>query len=165
MNSEELRVDIDENGLLEEWRGQASLMFAYGTRLADARAVEDAARVAVDVVKAELDRDIRESPDMFGVAKPTESAVAAAVLCQGGYQRAVEKLNAARHEVRLLGAAVDAISHRKAALQGITDLFLRQWYADPKSGAQPRELREAAAGGPPTKVIKQRRVRRGKNEE
>lgn len=153
----ELNLAIDENNLLQEWKGQAALMLDYGIQLADAMQAEDEARAKLAVVAAGLDREIRENPGDYGLPKITEAVVASAVVEQPEHQVATKKANDAHHRVRVLRAAVDALSHRKSTLQGMTDLFLRQWYADPTSTEQPAELREAARGGGAKKVVRRRR--------
>jgi len=160
----ELRLEVDETNLLAEWQGQAAMMLEYGILLADAMQAEDEAKAELAVVAAELEAAIRANPESYGLAKLTEAAVASTIPVQPEHAEATEAYNKARHEVRICRAAVDALSHRKSTLQGMTDLFLRQWYADPTSGEQPAELREAAA-----KVTKRatttKRRRRRHNED
>ena len=155
-----LDLSIDENNLLGEWKGQAALMLEYGIMLADAMQEEDEARAKLALVVARLDRAIREDPEAYGLQKATETTVTNAIPEQKEHVAASEVLNDAKYAVRVYRAAVDALGHRKSTLQGMTDLFLRQWYADPRSPEQPAELREAAKAGPPTKTIPGRRVRR-----
>lgn len=157
---DELKLLVDENNLLEEWQGQASMMLDYGIRLADARQEEDECRAALAVVVSELDRDIREDPEKYGLPKVTDSIINNAIPGQPKHKKAMSLLNKARHEVRVLQAVVDALDHRKRTLQGMTDLWLRQWYADPKSSAQPEDLRTAGGGCAPAKTIPGRRKRR-----
>lgn len=152
-----LDLSVDENNLLAEWKGQAAMMLEYGILLADAMEEEDTARATLAVKAAELEQDIRNNPADFDITKLTEAAVTAAIPVQPEHKVATKKLNAARHRVRIYRAAVDALAHRKSTLQGMTDLWLRQWYADPKSEAQPQELREAAAN---TKTIRPGRRQR-----
>lgn len=159
METHELNLAIDENNLLNEWKGQAAMMLDYGIQLADAMQEEDEAKARLTVVAAEVERDIRANPDEFDIPKLTEAAVVAAVPVQPEHQVATKKLNDARHKVRILRAAVDALAHRKSSLQGMTDLFLRQWYADPTSSEQPTELREAAAERPMKAATTRRRKR------
>ena len=156
-----LDLSIDENNLPEEWKGQALLMFDYGIRLADAMQEADETKAQLAVVAAELNRDIRESPAEYDVLKITEATIANAINEQPEHKQATKRCNAARHNVRVVQAVVEALAHRKAALKGMTELFMRQWYADPKSSEQPSELRQAAAG-PPTKIVTTRRTRRVK---
>lgn len=156
----DLNLSIDENNLLNEWKGQAAMMLDYGIWLADAMQEEDESRVRLAIVSAELDRAIRTGPEAFGLAKVTESALVNVIVEQKAHQEATKALNDVHHDVRVLRAAVDAISQRKSALQGMTDLWLRQWYADPNSAGQPSELHEAV-GGPPAKPPMRRVPRRG----
>jgi len=154
----ELRLDIDQNDMLNEWRGQASMMLRYGMLLADAQMAEDHARASLDVARATTEQDVRSHPRRYGIEKVTEAVVTAAVstsdVCREAEARRIE----AAHEVRMLRAVVDALAHRKSALSGITDLFLKQWHADPSSGSHPQELRDAAKST--KKVIPGRKVRR-----
>jgi len=158
----ELNLNIDENNLCEEWQGQARLMLYYGTQLADAIQEESEAKARRDVTAANLAYDIRSDPAAFGLQKITETAIVSTIALQPEYATAAEERHTAAHKSAVLLAVVDALRHRKSALQGMTDLFLRQWYADPKSKAQPAELREAAEAGPPTKTIPGRRNRKAK---
>lgn len=162
MERDDLRLElsIDENNLLNEWKGQASLMLDYGIQLADAMQARDEAKAQLSVVAAEMETDIRNNPDEFDLEKVTEAVVAATVLLQPEHRKATKTYNKTCHECRKLQAVVDAISHRKSALQGMTDTFLRQWHADPRSTEQPRELREAAMSGPPTRSVAVRRRKR-----
>ena len=137
-----LNLFIDENNLLAEWQSQASLMLEYGIRYADALQEEDEARARVSVTQAKLDKKIRDDPEAYGVGKTTEASILNAVQAHPDYIEAQETLNAARCDARVFQAAVTALAHRKSALQGMTDLYLRQWFADPKM----REQAEGEAG-------------------
>lgn len=165
MDAKKMDLSINENDLLNEWKSQAALMLEAGINLADAMTAEAEARAALALVTAQLECDMRSSPEKFGITKVTDSSIAASIPIQTSHRQATEAAGAASHDVRILRALVDAISHRKSALQGMTDLFLRQWYADPKSAEQPQELREAAKAGPPMKKIENRRPRRAKEDE
>jgi hypothetical protein len=161
-----LDLSIDENNLMEEWRGQAALMLDYGIQLADAMQEEDEAKAELSVTIAELDKSVREDPAAYGIAKVTEAGVKAAIDKTKEVAKATSMVNEAKHETRVLKAVIDALQHRKSSLQGMTDLFMKQWYADPSNSEQPA-LKEAGqsakAQTPPTKSIKGRVVRRAKN--
>lgn len=129
--TEDLDLSIDENNLAEEWQGQASLMLEYSVRLADAMQEADEAKANLAVVTADIEMDIRANPEEYGLAKLTEAGVLAAIPQQEAHEMATKTVNTTRHAVRVYQGAVDALSHRKAALQGMTDLYMRQWFADP----------------------------------
>ncbi len=151
-----LNLKIDENNLPAEWQGQANLMLDYGVQLADAAQAADEAAAALEVAAAKLDTAIRANPEGFGLTKTTEATVQAAIAVQPEHTAAKAELLDARHEREVLKAAVNAIQHRKSALQGMTDLWLRQWHGDPRAADQPEALREAL---PPTKTPTKRRRR------
>lgn len=162
--SKEVRRDlvlrVDEQNLLEEWQGQAAMMLDYGIKLADARQDEDEARAELSVVAAELDGAIRNNPEEYDVAKVTETSVAAAIPIQEEHQTATKAFNDARQAVRVLQAAVIALEHRKSTLKGMTDLWLRQYYADPTSPSQPKEVKDAVKKV--KKLIPGRKERKGR---
>ena len=154
---EELNLAVSPNNLLEDWQTQATMMYTVGEQLADAQQEEDECRAELAVVAAEVDQAIRANPGKYNVAKVTEAAVAAAIPATQEHQAATKALRDARYAVRIAQAAVNAVQHRKSTLQGMTELWLRQYYADPKSPDQPAPLRDAATA---TKSIEGRRPRK-----
>lgn len=132
-----LDVSIDEHNLVEEWRGQPAMVLEYGILLADTEQEVGEAKARLAVVGAEVEMELRTTAPPDGLAKWTEASINATVLQEPEYEIAVKKLNDAHHRCRLCKAAVDALAHRKSALQGMTDLFMRQWYADPTTREDP----------------------------
>ena len=153
----DLKLDIDENDLLNEWRGQAMKVLDYGIQLADARQEEDEIKAELSITIANLDREIREKPEEYGLKKITEGGVANVVLGQPAHQAVQERLREAQYDVRIIWAAIDALSHRKAALQGITDIYKKQWFTDQRKNTPDTN---AYAEGPPTKQITRRKRRK-----
>lgn len=152
----DLDLSIDENDMAGEWQEQPTLMLEYSLLLADAQQEVDEYKARLSLVTAELETDIRNNPQDYEIAKVTEAAVAAAIPQQKSHQVATLKYNRAKHAARIYQAAVDALGHRKSALQGMTDLFMRQWFADPESREQARE----AAKPVTTKTVTRRIPRR-----
>jgi hypothetical protein len=132
VNVENLRLEIDENNLPVEWQGQANMMLQVGVDMADAQQEADEAQARFSVVVAKLDAAIRAEPAEFGISKVTETTVQHAVVRQPEHIAAQGDLFAARHTLNVMKAAVQAVQHRKSALQGMTDLWLRQWHAEPR---------------------------------
>src|ERR1017187_5411498 len=97
-NVKDLNLSIDENNLLNEWKGQATLMLDYGIQLADAMQEQDESSNALSVVKAKLDAEIRANPEQCGIGKTTEAHLAATVLLQPAYTLAEERKNGAVHQ-------------------------------------------------------------------
>lgn len=143
----EFDVQVDPNRLDEEWVGQPSLYFRYGAKLADAQRELEQARnglalvkVELEQVKAEVDRDVRKSPASFGLDKLTETVVAGAVLmdqrCRDAQHAVLDAQNTvleAKHRAEVFGAAVEALSHRRKALENLVSLMLANYYSRPKA--------------------------------
>lgn len=143
----ELRLEIDEFQLVEEWMGQPQLMLEWSEHYANAVHDTDRAKAALEVAKAEADREIRESPAEFGLTKATETTVPGAVLEQAAVKAKTKAYHAAKHRQAVLGGAVAAIEDRRRALQKIVDLHGQEYYSTPNAptpkGVRSRKKRGA----------------------
>jgi len=168
---EDAKIDI--YNLHTEWAGQPSIYIDYAEQYADAVAIMMRADEKVKVVKTEgkkrvdeerarLDADIRINPYLYGLdpdKKPTEAAIAGAIILHVDFKKiqdavvneiasaAEAYIEAVRNKELLEGVKI-AFSHRKAALENEVQLFLNQYYADPKipkpyKEAQQEEVRQA----------------------
>lgn len=140
----ELRLSIDPLKLADEWLIQPDMRRLWGEKLADAQLVLDDAKSALAVRQAETDREIRESPADYGIDKLSEARISSAVTADPFVQKAVEKMNKARHAVNVVQAAVDGLEHRKRALTLLCELHGQDYYATPKMppGIKRRRERE-----------------------
>lgn len=125
--------DLEQVPLDKAWNTQAKLYWTYAKQLADARESYDRAKARRDVVSAELDQDVRLNPEDYKISKVTETAVQNAILSTGGYKEANEGVIKAKHKVDVLQAFVDALDHRKKALEAKVTLFVHEYYAEPKN--------------------------------
>lgn len=123
--------ELDETRLDEEWAAQPKLFFRYATKLADAKTEYEQAKVNAEIVAAEIDREVRMDPSKFDLAKPTETAIERIVTLSGRYGLAREKVIKAKHTVDTLSAVVDALEHRKRALESRVTLWVHNYYAEP----------------------------------
>lgn len=130
-----LRLEIDPLQLDTEWLNQPTQRQVWGELLADAQFEQDQAKSELEVIRAEVDREVREDPEGFGVGKVTEASVANAVVVHPAVKKAVKKLNEARHKVNVLQAAVDGLEHRKRALTQLVELQGQDYFATPKMPA------------------------------
>jgi len=64
-------IEIDEDMLDVEFLNQASLFMKYSQHYAQMRRSVDEEKQSLDVVKAEVDRDIRENPANYNIEKVT----------------------------------------------------------------------------------------------
>lgn len=130
-------VEIDETALDVEWLQQPRLMLKYGNYAAQKRQEMDLAKENLDVVKAQLDKDIRAIPGDYGIGKLTESAIQSAILTQEEYQEANQAYIKAKYEYDMAITAVRAIDQKKTALENLVRLYGQQYFAGPKV---PRDL-------------------------
>jgi len=132
---------INEESLDIEWLDQARLMMKYTRLQAQLQKEEEEAREELDLVKAELDRDIRENPDKYGLEdiKITEAVVNGAVLNSKDYMDVSTKYIDAKFENNVAKGAVRAMEQRKVALENLVRLHGQQYFAGPKV---PRDITE-----------------------
>jgi hypothetical protein len=134
-------VRIDETALDVECLDQPSLMVKYARLLADAEQRLDEAKEALDLAKAELDKEIRSDPDRFDLTKATETSVANAVIMQPEYTEASNRVIEAKYEAKVLAGVVKAIDARKTMLETLVKLHGQQYFAGPNV---PRDLSHEA---------------------
>jgi len=132
-------IHIDETSLDIEWLEQSALMFKYGTNEADMEREKDLAKERLDLVKADLDKSIRENPEKFGIAKITEAAVSNTIISQDEHKTAYHEFLEIQHEYNIAKVAVRAVAQRKDALENLVRLHGQQYFAGPKI---PRDLSE-----------------------
>src|SRR4051812_8934052 len=109
--------EIDLYNLDLECQKQPKIFYEHAITLADARQDYERAKSQRDVIEAELDRDMRLNPETYDLAKITEPALAKAILLEGRYQKANELVIISKHSMDIAQAAVDALDHKKYAIQ------------------------------------------------
>lgn len=163
----ELVFNIDKNLLDEEWLHQPKLYFKWAVQLENARADLDEAKIEFDLVKAEVDLNIRNAPDKYDLpGKITEKMVAATLLTTEEYKEVQNTFFTAKYRVGILQAAVAALDHRKKALEKLVDLHGQKYFAAPRASERSREaieIIEKRAARQKTKAGKRRRRRRDRD--
>lgn len=140
--SDKLNLAIDPNRLDNEWINHPSMVHEWAVKAADAQAEYDKSKSILDIVKANLDQEIRENPDDYGLTKVTEVALESAVIAEPQYAAAVKRVNEARHKLQIFQAACNALEHRKRALSLLVELWIRDYYSDPKPRAITKEAED-----------------------
>lgn len=138
-NEEQFDLSIDQHQLDREWINQPRRYMGIARQLADARRRQDECKNELEVTRAELDRAIREAPSEYEITKVTESAIGAAILTQGQYQKAEKRYRDARYDVTIFESAVQAMEHRKRALENLVSLHLAGYFAAPRAPEGARE--------------------------
>src|SRR5512138_414389 len=116
-------LKINKHKLDEEWLDQPSLYHIWSDKLARAEDARDIAEDYIDVVKAELDAEVRIDPKSFGITdKVTETAIKAIVITHNKVREAYADYFAKKLDAKILAGAVKALEHRKSALEN--EVFL-----------------------------------------
>jgi len=132
-------VRIDPHSLDSEWLKQPGLVKHYATLQADARQDYEDANVNLDLVTAELDRDVRANPEKHGLAKPTEKSIASVIQVSDAFADAKQTVIEARHHMDVVQAVVSALDHKKRALEKLVDLFLADYFSRPSASEESKE--------------------------
>ena len=138
----ELDMEINPDELDVEILDQPKLMLKYTKLLATALEVRDLLKEKAELTRAEIDKDIREDPDAYGLAKITETVVSNAILQEEEYQKVQVKLIKANFEVKVLNGVVSAIEQRKGMLENLVKLHGQQYFAGPSVPHNLSELYE-----------------------
>lgn len=126
-------IRIDQDSLDLEWLDQPHLVLVYSKNLAFWKKQVEIAKQEMDLIKAELDKKIREDPFEYEISvKVTESVVLNTIISQPDYKKAYAKYIDAKYEHNIAQAAVDAVEHRKSALENLVRLYGQQYFAGPK---------------------------------
>jgi DNA repair ATPase RecN len=153
-------IRIDEDSLDLECLEQPSLMMRYAKHSAEMRMAVDNTKQSLDVVRAELDRNIREKPEDYDIGKVTEAAISSAILTDRKYQKAYDDFLKAKYESDMAQGAIRAVEQRKDMLEALIKLHLGQYFAGPKVPHNLTELRQAKASRVDAGISS--RIQRGK---
>lgn len=138
-----LTLAIDEFRLDVEWINQPKQYHAHAVHLADMRKEWEACKNLLEVTRAETAKSVRSNPEAYGLAKTTEAAINETVPVQADYKNAQQAVVNARHDMEIAQAAVDALEHRKRALEKLVDLHGRDYFAEPLAKGNKEEVATA----------------------
>lgn len=128
---------IDESALDVEWLEQPELVMKYVKYTAEAEAMRDQKKEYLDFVAAQLDKDVRDQPELHGITKVTEATVEAAIKRSNKYQDATKEYLDAKYEAKIARGALDAVQSKQYSLQELGRLHQLQWFPGP---SVPRDL-------------------------
>lgn len=141
----DLRLEIDVHKLDQEWQGhaeQAESWSRYAARcrfdLDDKKGELEVANIDQKRRAAEAYEEIRGDPESFFAGKPTEAAIANAVVLhpinkpQSAVEDARKVVMGARYSLDVAEGTVSALKDRKHALQALVELHLAGYLGGPK---------------------------------
>jgi len=132
-------VDIDEHALDKECVAQPTNYLRWSHRVADLNQEINQLDAEADVMKAELDNRIRETPAKYGLEKITETAVKQVIVRDKEYSAKLAEIRDLRHEVDLANGVLHALEHKKRMLSLLVELHVAGYYAAPKTSEGGRE--------------------------
>jgi hypothetical protein len=122
-------LEIDKFALDEEWLKQASLYFQWSLIYSQALMERDRNKQKLELVKAELESQIRANPERFNLKKGTEGEISSSILLQDEYKEALEIYQKSVYDLNIISSAIEALNHKKTALDNLTKLFLSGYYS------------------------------------
>lgn len=124
-------LSIDPSRLDYEWARQAMLHAKYSQAAASARKQAREAKEDFELLKAQLDTNIRSDPTKYlGDVKLTENALANCIRVQDSVQEAQQDMIDAEYHADLMEKMVYSILQKRDALLHLVRLFLAEYYAD-----------------------------------
>ena len=132
-------VQIDEHNLDKECVKLPSDYLKYSHLAADAKRDLEDMKNKLEVIQAELAKDIRSNPENFGLEKVTEKAVDMTVLTLPRYQKALARMHTLKHNADLAQSVVWALEHKKRTLTLLVELFGMGYFSSPKISKQGKE--------------------------
>lgn len=130
--SSQPNVQIDEHALDKECLMLPTQYLKAAYKAAECKRDVDEAKNALEVIEAELAREVRADPKAFGLEKATNDAVKEVILMSKKFVAAQDEFNEATHEAQLAQAVVWAMEMKKRSLTMLVDLHGMGYFADVK---------------------------------
>jgi hypothetical protein len=126
-------LQIDKHNLDIACLQQAMLYHKYSMELAEVAFARDTMKEQLEILKAEVDGEIRSSPEEYGLpAKPTETAIKNTVTCDSRVVDFTSLFLAKSKEYNILMGIKIALDHKKSALELLVKLYVSGYYAETK---------------------------------
>jgi hypothetical protein len=126
-------LNIDENQLDRAWIEQPRLFERWAFKAATLRLSFDEAKADLDVLEAELGKKIRDRPEKYGLQKITENAVTSTIPLQKEHRNQVNLINTLKYKLGIVQAVVDALDHKKKALENLVQLHGQNYFSVPQA--------------------------------
>jgi len=122
-------IKIDFKNLHENWQTQADLFMDYSDESAKATMRLDKLKEQMSRREADLDKWIRMDPDKYGIAKITDSSIKAQVVIDEECQQFRDDIIDLTYESNILKGAIRSHEKRTKALEWITQLWIKNYFA------------------------------------
>lgn len=122
---------IDLNQLERLWVEHPERYRKAAEEVADTRKEVEEGEARLDIISAELERDIRVDPESYGIEKITESIVKSTILLQKPYRTGQQDVIDKRHKLAYKNAALQEVDREKYALQNEVQLWIATYFSTP----------------------------------
>jgi len=124
----QLSIHIDS--LHMDAQEQAMLANTVGEIAAEAKMVARQKKMEHEEARAASDKEIRRSPEKYGLVKVTESSVSSAIVLHPEVQRTRDEWIQAERDADIAASLRDAYQHRKSMLQMETELYVSNYFGE-----------------------------------
>lgn len=135
-------LKVDPFNLVEDWEQQPHLFMFWSEKWVDAVLRKENAKQQLETLRANLDLDIRQNPEAYGILKITESVVDSAIKTHPEYQQLLREYNQLCSEVNFLSSVKEALNHKRKALESLTQLWVTGYYQHPNESKIARETED-----------------------
>lgn len=125
-------LEINKYDLDTETAKQQELYSKWAKKACEARFQYDKAKAAYEVLRAQVELDIRRNPENYSLPKITEDTIKAQITVDQRLIDAWDKVLLLKKEASELDAFATAIHDRKKSIEDLIQLFFRDYFAKPK---------------------------------
>lgn len=132
-------LKIDQNNLDLEWIKQPDLVYEIAMDVANNRLRMDTLKDELSLLEATLSKEARSNPEDFEIEKVTEKAIEMAILSHEDYQAKQIECRDARYDYEINVALLNALEHKKRALESLVSLHGQSYFSTPRSETPPAQ--------------------------
>lgn len=149
---------------LQNLHGDVATHAAYYAEIAELGAELKAqmhqARAQYDLMKAEVDADIRLDPEKFGLPKVTEAALQAAVIADKRVRTAHKDVLRTQRDSDMVQVLVTAFEHRRSMLNNEVQLYIANYWEQAQAASVGEKEDRAALRKERQDAIVRRRIKK-----
>jgi hypothetical protein len=140
----EFSVQIDESNLDREWIEHPKNFYKAAKALATKKNELAIAKAFLDVEEAEVELDVRSDPAKYKIKDVKEGAIKLRITLHTRVRNAIQSVNEVKHELDIMQARVDALEHKKRALENLVALHGQNYFSSPRQkGVDAEMVRES----------------------
>jgi hypothetical protein len=141
-------VEVDKYNLDREAAIQPRIFWQYSKMLADAQSQLDELEAELKVSDAELDEDIRDDPESYGLVTKrgdlknvTVESIKNTIVRSKEHIELTKKIRKKQSEIRLLFAAKDTLEQRRTSISNLVRLSEQNYFSKPTKRSDSKDDR------------------------